>query len=330
MQVAWIETFLTVVERGGFCAAADSLFRSQSRVSAHIASLELELGARLLDRSQRPVALTAAGQAFFDYAASAKLSLDAGAAAVRAVEERREARIVLGADAATGASFLPPLLADLAHDRRDLRVDIVEQPAARLDKALLEGTIDVAIRPRLPRLAHSGISRESLWSEGLVAVVPHGHALAHAPHVHLAELIDAPLITSDEIVATLREASFEPNVALVSAHPLTLIGCVARGLGIGLTSESALHTVPTDGAVVVEIADPIERVVDVCWIAESSSTRALLEAMRRARVPVQAPSPARATERVLRLVKPAANPLPFAAQQALNASTRGGTVVHNR
>jgi DNA-binding transcriptional LysR family regulator len=324
MQVTWIETFLAIVERGGFCAAADSLFRSQSRVSAHIASLELELGARLFDRRQRPVALTPAGHAFFDYATSAKSSLDNGAAAVRAVEQRRVGRITLGAYAGTGGLFLPSLLADLAGGRPDCRVEIVDQPASALDEALVAGTLDVAIHPSLPRVAHSAIGRESLWCERMVAVVPCSHPLARVAEVHVADLIDTPLITNDEAVALLREADLEPNVALLSDHPLTLVGCVARGLGIGVTNELALQSVPTDDAVVVEIADAMQRVVDVCWLGEidtRSTTHALLEAIRQARIPTGASRPRAAAERVLRLLEPEAElpDLPEAPRPVLRA-----------
>jgi DNA-binding transcriptional LysR family regulator len=323
MQVAWIDTFLAIVERGGFCAAADSLFRSQSRVSAHIASLELALGAPLFDRRQRPVALTAAGQAFFEHATSAKASLDAGAAAVCAVKEGRAGRIALGAYAGTGAAFLPPLLADLARERPKLRVDIVEQPAAMLDRALLDGTVDIAVRPRVPRLAHSALDREPLWCERMVILVPRCHRLARASEVHLADLVGEPLITNDEAVAMLHDARFEPNVAFVSDQPSMLVACVARGLGIGFTNELALEAVPTDDAVVIELADPIERFVDVCWLGEihdRSTTYALLNAIRRARLPRTAARSVRETG-VLRLIKPRADTpeLPQPSRRALAA-----------
>lgn len=323
MQVAWIETFLAIVERGGFCAAADSLFRSQSRVSAHIASLELALGAPLFDRRQRPVALTAAGQAFFEHATSAKSSLDAGAAAVRAVKEGRAGHIALGAYAGTGAAFLPPLLADLAGHRPDLRVDIVEQPAAMLDRALLDGTVDIAVRPRLPRLAHGAISREPLWRERMVIVVPRGHRLARAPEVRLADLADEPLITNDEAVAMLRDERFEPNVAFLSDQPSMLVACVARGLGIGFTNEFALESVPMAEAVVIELADPLERFVDVCWlgdIRERSTTYTLLDAIRRARLP-RASRSARETG-VVRLIRPR-NDVPDLPQSSRSALAAG-------
>ena len=68
MELDWLETFLAVVDRGGFTAASTHVHRSQSRVSAHIAALERELGTRLIDRTRRPATLTAAGRIFAGHA----------------------------------------------------------------------------------------------------------------------------------------------------------------------------------------------------------------------------------------------------------------------
>jgi DNA-binding transcriptional LysR family regulator len=305
MQVAWIETFLTVVERGGFCAAADTLFRSQSRVSGHIASLELELGARLFDRRQRPVALTAAGEAFLNYATDAKASLDAGAVAVRAIEERRADRLALGVHAGTGATFLPPLLADLAKARRDLRVDVVEQSVDALDSGLLDSTFQVAIRPRIPRTGSRAINREALWCERMVAMIPADHRLARGAPPLLDDLLAEPIVTNNEAVALLNELGLEPHVGFVSDHSVTLVECVLRGLGIGFVNELAAPSTPIDGVLVAELAQPMERVVDVCWIGElapHSPSHALVDAIRRAQVPTPMWRPKR-EQRLLRLIR---------------------------
>src|SRR4051812_38883747 len=58
VELDWLETFLAVVDRGGFTAASEQIHRSQSRVSAHIAALERHLGVQLIDRSRRPAVAT--------------------------------------------------------------------------------------------------------------------------------------------------------------------------------------------------------------------------------------------------------------------------------
>ena len=54
-----MQTFVRVVERGSFSAVARESGVSQSAISKQVAALESALGARLLLRSTRSLALTA-------------------------------------------------------------------------------------------------------------------------------------------------------------------------------------------------------------------------------------------------------------------------------
>jgi len=61
-----LRCFQTVVDEGGFQAAADKLLRAQPSVFAAVKSLEAQLGLALLDRSGYRVTLTEAGRSFYD------------------------------------------------------------------------------------------------------------------------------------------------------------------------------------------------------------------------------------------------------------------------
>ena len=58
--------FATVIEAGGFTAAAERLGLSRAATSKHVLQLEERLGARLLDRTTRRVSATAAGRRFYE------------------------------------------------------------------------------------------------------------------------------------------------------------------------------------------------------------------------------------------------------------------------
>jgi len=57
-----LRTWVEVVDVGGFARAAEQIHLSQPRVSAHIASLERELGCCLIERRVRPLTLTEEGK----------------------------------------------------------------------------------------------------------------------------------------------------------------------------------------------------------------------------------------------------------------------------
>lgn len=77
-----LRAFREVVEAGGFSAAADKLGISAPMVSKHVARLERELGARLLNRSSRHLSLTEAGSLYYEQCREALDVLQAAEAAI--------------------------------------------------------------------------------------------------------------------------------------------------------------------------------------------------------------------------------------------------------
>lgn len=61
MHISWLESFLALIEHGGFTRAAEAQHLSQPAFSRRIQALEQWFGAELVDRSTFPVALTPAG-----------------------------------------------------------------------------------------------------------------------------------------------------------------------------------------------------------------------------------------------------------------------------
>ncbi len=68
MNLKQIEVFVAVSEHENFSKAANELFLSQPTVSAHISSLEKELGVRLFHRNTKEVRLTEQGNRLYGYA----------------------------------------------------------------------------------------------------------------------------------------------------------------------------------------------------------------------------------------------------------------------
>jgi DNA-binding transcriptional LysR family regulator len=80
-RIDLMRTFVRVVERGSFSSVARELGLGQPAVSKQVAALEADLGAELIRRTSRRMALTDAGQGF--YKAALRLLDDFDAAASR-------------------------------------------------------------------------------------------------------------------------------------------------------------------------------------------------------------------------------------------------------
>jgi DNA-binding transcriptional LysR family regulator len=138
-----IVVFVAVVEAGSFTAAAARLGMVKTMVSTHIKRLEAEVGATLLVRTTRRIALTGAGEAFYE--ASRLLIRDAEAAVQAAGEDTRTLRGTLRITAPVdyAATILAPLLVRMRETHPELRVELLT--GDRLFDLVAEG-IDVAIR----------------------------------------------------------------------------------------------------------------------------------------------------------------------------------------
>src|SRR5215207_7051296 len=84
-----LSAFLTVMRRGSVTAAAEELFVTQPSVSAAVAALEREVGAKLLERDGRGLRPTEAGATFAPYAAHVLGLLEQGSRAAREAGDGR-------------------------------------------------------------------------------------------------------------------------------------------------------------------------------------------------------------------------------------------------
>lgn len=280
----WLETFLAVVDRGGFSAAADTVHRSQSRVSSHIASLEQALGARLFDRRHRPVLLTDAGEAFLPHARAVLAELDRGHADVDAVLGVVRGHVVLGSYPSASAAFVPGLLRRFHARHPQISVDLTERTTLDLSEALGSGQLHLALRPLAPSDDTEGLSFRALWREPLVAVFLPDHPLAAvAAPVPLTELAKHPLVTIGGSVH--REVMYEAHLALRACgalakiawqtdQPQTLVNFVRAGLGVGITNALAMAVSDTAGVTVTTVAAPAGRTAGVFWDPRGELPRA--------------------------------------------------------
>lgn len=84
MDLEQLRIFLSVVDCGSFTRAAEVLYISHSTTSRAVSALERALGVRLLERDNRCVRLTAAGEVLCREGRQLLLRVEAAREAVRA------------------------------------------------------------------------------------------------------------------------------------------------------------------------------------------------------------------------------------------------------
>lgn len=118
-----LQAFVGSVKCGSFSAAARQLGLTPAAVSKAVAALEQELGVRLLQRSTRQLALTEAGQRFFERAQIGLDALEGAVAAVTPHDGEPEGVLKVSLAPAFGRDYILPLMDDYLQRYPRVRLD---------------------------------------------------------------------------------------------------------------------------------------------------------------------------------------------------------------
>ena len=141
-RLLWITCFIRAVETGSLTAVARELGIGQPNVSRHLASLEAQIGARLMHRSTRKLTLTPEGERYY---AEVRPALDAlrEAEANARGEDRPAGLLRVSCPVALARYKILPLVKPFLRQYPDIELDL--QIGDRMAD-LVEDGLDVAIR----------------------------------------------------------------------------------------------------------------------------------------------------------------------------------------
>ncbi|WP_133649304.1 LysR family transcriptional regulator [Paraburkholderia flava] len=235
--------FSQVVEHGGFSAAERVLGISKSRLSRRLTELEASLGVRLLQRSTRKLALTEAGQLFYQHC---QAMLQEARTAVNVVQQLRAAprgTVRVSVPVTLSQTMMAQILPEFMHRYPEVR--IVMRVTNRVVD-LFEDSVDVALRVRSEPPENANIVVRPLWRTQQMLVGAPSLLNQHAPPMQPADLerfetLDTPtgdgrhvfnLIAPD---GTRHAHEHEPR--LICADLMTILEVVLAGIGIAALPE---------------------------------------------------------------------------------------------
>ncbi|PZR18615.1 MAG: LysR family transcriptional regulator [Archangium gephyra] len=241
-----LQTFVVAARSSTFAEAAKLRGVSVSAVSQQVRALEGEVGLALFERIGRRVRLTDEGRSLLDTAA---VHLSAIFDAIGEVGARRSSLrglVTLGTPRTFGHEWLEPRLPKLLARAPQLRLSLRFEVPSLLERALLDGALDLAIFARPPELP--GIEGRLLTRETLVAVAP--------PKLPCRDLDEAaaralPWVTfaSDRPMhdtwwrATFGRNSKPATEAVVQVPSLEFqLALVKRGVGVAVLPDYLVRT----------------------------------------------------------------------------------------
>ncbi len=267
LRIAELAAFCLVAEKRSFVDAARALGATPSSTTRAVQAVEALVGQELVSRTRRAVALTPAGESYYEIAKAALRQLQAGTEAVSRAGLDLRGWVRFSVPAAFQTFFLPEVLAAITARHENLRLDVTYTDM-RVDPA--QAGLDFAIRGAYP--GDSDLIGQTLWRydrylcAGPDYVAAHGLALVPDDLArHRVVMHTGPRILSDW---TLQRGDERQRLRIAPTHRVdsgaALVALVQRGLGIGRLASW--------------IADPLiatGRLVRVCpgYVVVSSTGR---------------------------------------------------------
>jgi DNA-binding transcriptional LysR family regulator len=237
--------FIAVAEELHFGRAAERLNMTQPPLSRQIQKLEKTIGTELLERDNRKVQLTPAGEAFLEEARRLMALAMRAPVTARRIATGRSGMLRVGFTAASGFSILGPLLEEISEIIPDVDIDLQELVTGEQIQGLLSGELDLGLaRPPFDREIFDS---HLLYTEPMMLAVPSGHRLADlSRRVKDTDLTDEPLIMHSPTKATyfydlvVKMLPIQhANVVHTVSQILTMVSLVAARRGIAFVPHSA-------------------------------------------------------------------------------------------
>jgi DNA-binding transcriptional LysR family regulator len=264
MEIRHLRYFCLVAEQLHFTKAALLLNVAQPALSHQIKQLEDELGIQLIERTNRRVKLTEAGELFFARAMRILEQIDQAAREATRVGQGDAGSLVIGVVSTAVCSLLPELLRSFRRESPNLTIDIREMEPGEQVEALRKEAIDIGILFLSiddPALDSVLVSRERL-----IVALPTGHRAASQDRVLLRDLMDETfLIPRQQTVPGFHELALDTLRAGGVADPRlqptrllqTAVFLVSGQLGVALVPESFRQHLRVRGCVYRDLAgDP--------------------------------------------------------------------------
>ena len=235
LDLELLRTFVMVSRTGELKKAAQKVHRSQGAVSMQMKRLEELTGNQLMERGNRGIRLTEAGETLLRYSEE-MISLSSAALSALSGKDV-SGQLSFGIPTDYAQNFLRFFMPVLANELPNLDAKIVCARSRNLRQQIAEGKLDVAIVADEASPSDEAL----LWSERLVWSAPVCANLEQQTVLPVAVYEDN-CIVRDLLLDALRKASIPYRIVFSSPILENIATAVEEGFAISLLPESLLST----------------------------------------------------------------------------------------
>ncbi|HZK66497.1 MAG TPA: LysR family transcriptional regulator, partial [Chloroflexota bacterium] len=261
MEFRQLACFQEVARQRHFTQAAKLLGISQPAASDQIKRLEEEIGARLLDRSGKRVALTQAGEIMLLHIHRVFDELERARAEVGEAESLGRGHVALGTTQTITSIMLPEILGRFRSRFQETTLSVSALGNSELFRQISSGELDLAIVSLIRN--DREIETEELFVEEIVLLIRQDHWLASRDTVSPGDLRDVPMVLTHRGFAlrqyledACQQFGFTPTAAVEIGQTEMTVGMVLAGFGPAVLPRVAVDADRHPGIEVRRFVNP--------------------------------------------------------------------------
>lgn len=197
MKIELIREYLTLAREKSFTVASEKLYLTQPALSKHISAMEVELGARLVNRTTHSVQLTEAGKAAVSYFEDLVSNYDKACEVVRTLNEGYARLIRVG-------FLLHSLDKELYNAAKAIQsisslinVEIHYMNAKALTDSLINSSLDATLQPSISFETGKAISSIPAITSRLFALILESDPLFDCETLNLSDLCERKIVVTE-------------------------------------------------------------------------------------------------------------------------------------
>lgn len=260
MQLKQLEVFLQVARQRSFSKAAEALYLTQPTVSAHVAALEEELGAKLVVRSTKELRLTAGGRVLSRYATEILGLCQRAAQDVRTATSSIAGTLSIAASTVPSQYLLPQVLPLLRQRYPQVFFQIRQGDSGQVAQWMMENGAELGLVGA--PVQRAGLLCVPFLAERLVIATPNAPEYRRLEGQMTPEILRrAPFLMREPGSGTRKQAEqylkgvgLEPKSLTLAAQlesTESILQGVKNGLGISILSEWAAKEAAQEGKILV-------------------------------------------------------------------------------
>lgn len=265
MEIRHLQTFISIVELGGFTKAADFLGYAQSTITAHIQILEDEIGEVLFDRLGKKIILTNVGKELLPYARQ-MLQLYKEIKNITSEQKGVSGDIIIGAGESLSVYRLGKILKEYKRSFPKVNIILKNSICSDLRNRLHSGELDIIFTIE-PKITDKDLIVKKLKDESMVII--------SEPNADIEFLsADSEKAAAEEnIIFSEKGCSFrisfenylkEKQIKYVNPLEFSSIEaikkCVMNGLGISVLPFYAVRNEINEGSLkMLELKNPFDK-----------------------------------------------------------------------